>query len=148
MINPEDFLSENIQGANATSLTPIPAGEFTAVVTNISLRDFTYKKGDKAGMEGYALDVEWLIQDEEVSSDLGRDPKIRQSMILDFDGDKLDMSEGHNIGLGRLREALSQNKPGDPWNFNMLNGQVAVILCKQRMDGDDIYTDVNKVRAA
>lgn len=147
MLNPDELLSSSVSGAMSTNLAPIPEGEFHAVITDVVLRDFTYRKGENSGMTGYALDVSWEINDDQVREQLKRTPTVRQSMILDLNGDSLDLSEGRNVALGRLRKATNQNEPGKPWSPNMLKGAVAIIQTKQRMDGDTIYTDVARVAA-
>lgn len=148
MLDPDQLLSGSVQGANSTSLTPVPEGEFQAMISDVALRDFQYKKGPQSGMTGYALDITWEINDAALKEQLKRSPTVRQSMILDLNGDSLDMSEGRNVALGRLRAAVKQNEPGRPWSPVQLKGAVAVIQTKQRMDGETIYTDVARVAAA
>lgn len=148
MLDPNQLLSGAITGANSTNLSPVPEGEFQATVQSVSIRDFQYKKGENAGLTGYALDVLWEILDPQVKEQLGRVPTVKQSMILDLNGDAIDMSEGKNVGLGRLRAATKQNEAGRPWSPTMLQGSVAIIQTKQRMDGENIYTDVSRVAAA
>ena len=147
-IDVDQLLAGSVTGANSTTLLPIPEGEFHAVITEVSLRDFQYKKGPNSGMTGYALDITWEINDPQLKEHLKRAPVVRQSMILDLNGDSLDMSEGRNVALGRLRAAVKQNDPGRPWSPNQLKGSVAVIQTKQRMEGETTYTDVARVAAA
>lgn len=147
MLDPDQFLSGSIVGANSTALVPIPEGEFQAVIQEVALRDFTYKKGQNSGMTGYALDVTWEINDPQLKEELKRTPTVRQSMILELNGDSLDMGEGRNVGLGKLRAAVKQNEAGRPWSPTMLKGAVAVIQVRQRMDGDNIYSEVKQVAA-
>jgi hypothetical protein len=148
MLDPDQLLSGSVTGANSTALSPIPEGEFNAVIQDVTLRDFVYKKGDKTGQTGYALDINWEINDEKLRLELKRTPNVRQSMILDLNGDAIAMGEGLNVGLGRLRKAVGQNEAGKPWSPLMLKGSVAMIATKQRMDGETIYTDVARVAAA
>jgi len=147
MINPEDFLNQSVEGQLSTSIIPIPVGEYQAAVIAVALRDFLFKKGDKAGMTGYALDVNWELADTSITEIIKRDAKIRQSMILDMSGQGLDMSEGCNITLGRIREAVGQND-GSAWSPNNLVGAVAVIQITQKMEGEDIYNEIKKVGKA
>ena len=148
MLDPDQLLSGSVTGANSTSLTPIPEGEFKATIQDVVLRSFTVKNGPNSGQTGYALDVSWEILDSQVRDAIGRTPSVRQSMFLDLNGDSLDMGEGKNVNLGRLRAAVKQNESGKPWSPNMLKGAVATILTKQRMEGENIYTDVKQVAAA
>lgn len=147
MLNPEEFLSASVEGASSTSIIPIPEGEYQAAIADVTMRHFLYKKADRAGMTGYSLDVNWEINDAAMAEQIKREPKIRQSCLLDLADGKLDMSEGSNISLGRIRDAVGQND-GSPWSPNQLIGSVAIIQVNQRMDGEDIYNDVKKVRKA
>lgn len=153
MFNAELFLNTTTTAVNDTQLLPVPEGEYTAVsspVTADSFRSFDIRRGDRAGTKGYALDLEWTINDEAVKAQIGREPKVRQSIMLDMtaDGTGLDFGKGRNIGLGRLREALGQNKDGQPWSFAMLGSQVARVKVKHRMVEDKVYAEVNEVAKA
>jgi hypothetical protein len=152
MFNPEVFLNTTTTSAADTQLLPVPEGEYTAVsspVTKDSFRTFDIKRGARAGTKGMSLDLEWTINDEALKAELGREPKVRQSMMLDTtgDGSGLDFGKGRNIGLGRLREALGQNKDGQPWSFAMLGSQVARVKVKHRMVEDKVYAEVSEVSA-
>lgn len=148
MLNPEEFLSGTVEGASSTQLKPIPAGEFRAVCDNVELKSFEYKKGDRAGETGYRLVLVWHIDDEGLKAELGRNPTMQQSIFLDMKGDSLDMSEGKNVTLGRVRQAVGQNEPGKPWSPLMLKGAVAVLSIKQEVDGEDIRSNIDRVVAA
>lgn len=145
MLDTEAFLSQTTEEATSTRVIPIEAGEFPGVIEKIDLAEFVYRKGERAGQTGYALNVFWNINAPEMEERIGRPPKVRQFLGLEMNGDALAGGEGVNVQLGRLREAVNQNVAGQPWNPNMLVGQVAILHLKQRMEGDDIYTDVDKV---
>jgi hypothetical protein len=152
MFNPETFLSTTHTEAADTVLSPVPEGEFVAVsgpITAESLRSFDIKRGDRAGTKGLAVDLEWTINDDAVKNELGRTPKVRQSIMLDLssDGTAIDFGKGKNVGLGRLRAALNQNQNGQPWNFSMLGNQVARVKVKHRIVDDKIYAEVSDVSA-
>jgi hypothetical protein len=59
------------------------------------------------------------------------------------------MSKGKNVSLGKLREAVGQNKPGKPWSPAHLNGAQLDVLVTHRADKDtgDIYAEVKRVAA-
>lgn len=147
--NPELFLNTTTEDANSTELLSVPEGDYLAVSGPISADNFrTYKinKGDRAGTNGYALDLEWTINDEggALKEYLGRVPKVRQGLMLDIKPDGgLEFGKGRNVELGRLREALNQNLTGRPWAFSMLGGQVAKIKVKHDLDAASGRTYVN-----
>ena len=81
---------------------------------------------------------------------LGRDKiLVKQGIMLDLDatGQRLDVSKGKNINLGRLREALDMNDASQPFSFNMLPGNAARARVTHRMDqnGEDVYADIKMV---
>jgi hypothetical protein len=148
MFNPDQFLDATITDANDTKIVPVPIGEYIAVVSEVKARQ--WKKRDDPSQGGLALDVTWDIDDAGVKQALGRDKvTVKQGLMLDFtESGGLDMGKGKNIGLGRLREAVDLNKPGQPFAPNMLVGRVAKVAVSHRIDGDAIYSEVKSVTHA
>jgi hypothetical protein len=66
---------------------------------------------------------------------------------LTEDGASLDLNEGKNVSLGRLRKALDQNE--GKWNPLMMKGKGPVMIkVSQRSDKTDPtikYAEVNRV---
>ncbi|NOJ26545.1 MAG: hypothetical protein DA330_00835 [Nitrososphaera sp.] len=149
-LDPNAFLSMTVDGANSTQLALIEEGDYTAQIVSVETRKIDFRSGDRAGTSGISLDVTWEITDEEVRKKLGYTPKARQSMILDLTpSNGLDMGKNKNVNLGRLREALDQNKDGQAWGPLMLKGCVAIISIKHRTDKEDpakVYAEVRGVK--
>lgn len=149
----EEFLSgTEVTGSLDTEFTPIPIDEdgngYVASIDSIDAKEVASKKD---GRLWHFFEATWIIDDERVRDATGMEqPRIRQSFILDFnDGDKLDLSKGKNVYLGRLREAVHQNDPSKPWAFSMLIGQTARVSVKHRVDEDTgrTYAEVKSVAA-
>jgi hypothetical protein len=145
--DPAAFLDQSISGTLDTKMTPCPEGEFIAVIESVNPRPWNSKDGTKAGV---ALDVLWANDDAGVKQQLGRDKiLVKQGIMLDLDatGQRLDVSKGKNINLGRLREALDMNDASQPFSFNMLPGNAARARVTHRMDqnGEDVYADIKMV---
>ena len=74
---------------------------------------------------------------------------VQQTFWLDVDGDSIDLSEGKNVSLGRLRKALGQNEGA--WNPLMMKGKGPVMIkVGQRSDRNDPtqkYAEVTRVSA-
>lgn len=141
----QSFLDASVSGSNDTKLIPVPEGEYVGVIDKVAARTWTSKDGSSSGV---TLDVTWIIEDEAVKQELGRTTvTCRQGIMLDINaaGDGLDMGKGKNVGLGRLREALGLNKPGQPFSFNMLPGQAGKVVVSHRIDGEDTYSEIKKV---
>ncbi len=155
MLKLEEFLGLQVDGASSTQVVLVPEGEYLAQIEpdGIGLADFTYTKGEREGQKGYRMTVKWRCLDEngDVEKQIGRPPVLTQSIMLDLtDEGGLDMSEGRNVSLGRLRDAVNQNENGKPWQPAMLIGQMAKILVKHSINqktGDPMQ-EVNRVGPA
>lgn len=148
MFNPDQFLEAVITDANSTSSLPVPVGEYIAVVKTIKAREWKGKNDPTQG--GMILDVTWSIDDENVKAAMDRkEVTCRQSIMLDMsESGGLDISKGKNVGLGRLREALGLNVPGQPFKFDMIVGRPAKVSVAHRTDPSDtskIYDEVKMV---
>lgn len=143
------LLNQTQSEAHSTQVEACPPGEYQSVIQSVDIKDFQYRQGDRAGQTGYRLEVVHLIVDPQVEAQLGRQPVVRQSILLDVTPTGgLDTSKGKNVGLGRLREAVGQNRAGMAWSPKMLEGQQLVVSVEHRMDGDNVFADVKKVRKA
>lgn len=146
IFDPTSFLDASINEANSTVSTPVPEGEYTAVVAgDPEVRQWTSKKDPSKS--GLALDITWDIDDPGVKAALGRDKvTVRQGIMLDLnDSGGLDTGKGRNVSLGRLREAVGLNEAGKPFNFRMLAGRVAKVKVSHRVEGDAVYAEVKGV---
>lgn len=148
--DPNQFLDMQFTDANDTVLRPVPVNEYVAVCDKCELRPWTSK--DDPTKSGLALDLQWEIDDAALQEELGRKPKVKQGIMLDMtaDGTGFDMGKGRNVGLGRLREALGLNTPGQPFSFSMMPGKVAKISVTHRVDKNNpevIYAEVKAVTA-
>ena len=145
MFNPDQFLDMQIEGQNDTKIIPVPAGEYTAMIEEVKVRQWQSKADPSKS--GLTLDVQWSIDDASVKELLGRDKvTVKQGIMLDLtDAGGLDMGKGRNIGLGRLREALDLNQPGRPFSFTMLTGRVAKVNVSHRIADDNIFAEVKQV---
>ncbi len=145
MFSPEQFLDMQITEANDTKVIPVPAGEYLAVVKEVKIRTWTSKKDPS--MSGLTLDLQWTIDDANVKALLGRDEvNVKQGIMLDTtEAGGLDVGKGRNIGLGRVREATGLNSPGQPFSVTMLTGRMAKVKVKHRVDGENIYAEVDAV---
>lgn len=145
MFDPNAFLDMQVTDANDTKVIPVPAEEFTAIADKVEVK--TWQKKDDPNVGGLKLLVTWSLEDDKVKQLLGRDKvTVRQDIMLDLtESGGLDIGRGRNVGLGRLREAVGLNAPGQPFSFSMLQGRLAKVSVKHRVDGDTIYSEVKGV---
>ena len=141
VFNPTQFENVEYSDANDTTIIPVPEGDFPGVAKKYEFR--ALKDGK------VVVDVTWSINDPEVTQATGRDENtVRQGVFLDLtESGTLDMGTGKNVALGRLRDALGQNKPGKPWRWGDLVGGVAMLKITHRVvdETGDIFAEVKKV---
>jgi hypothetical protein len=146
----QSFLSSATTSANDTRVIPCPVGTYQALIEKVEARQWQSKDGSKSGV---ALDVTWSIEDADVKSALNRENvSVRQGVMLDTKVTAegkivLDDSTGKNIGLGRLREAVGKNRPGETFSFDMLPGLMANVTVSHREGetSDDVFPEIKKV---
>lgn len=143
IFNAEALKQVVIEGAMDTEAIPFPIMEAVVAV----VKSFTIE----AIKDKVKLTVIWNCNAPEVAEVTGReDNNIRQNVWLDLTASgNLDLGRGKNVGLGKLRTALGQNDPSEPWGFGHIVGQVAKLRTSQRL-GDDgtIYAEVKNVFSA
>lgn len=159
--NANSFVNQTFTGANSTRYVTAPEGDYTLMIDSRStdvekwMSENEAKKGPNAGRVFVSMDVPVEILDDTVRATLQQEHVYsRYRMILDFDKDgRLDFSEGKNVKLGKLRDALHQNDPSQPWNPVMLgNSSVPfkghVIETPDKTDPTVKYSEVSRVTRA
>jgi hypothetical protein len=151
--NAEAFLNQTITTPMSTTTTPCPEGEFRAFVDDGD-NAISFQEGgtDRNGNElSPRMKVNFAITGDQLpNQQLKRDKVlVQQTFWLDVDGDSIDLSEGKNVSLGRLRKALGQNEGA--WNPLMMKGKGPVMIkVGQRSDRNDPtqkYAEVTRVSA-
>jgi hypothetical protein len=135
--DPNQFLDMQVTESNSTVAIPVPENEYVAVAADAKVRQWQSKDGTATG---FALDITWDIDSPELKAELGRDKiTVKQGIMLDMtpDGTGLDMGKGKNVGLGRLREAIGKNTPGQSFSFSQIAGNVCKVLVKHRVNPND-----------
>ena len=139
-------VTAGVSGANDTVFPTCPPGEYPAQVKDVAGRQMPNKNGGMSTI----VDITWTIDDQGVREALNlKEPSVRQSLFLDLDEQgQIDMGAQKNVRLGRLREALGLNNPDQPFSFDHLPGQVAIVTVTNtpaKDDPDTIYANVQKV---
>lgn len=142
--DPNTFLNQQYDEALDTKLVPCPAGEYLALADKVDIKQWSAKDGSSSGLK---LEVLWEIQDENVKALLGRDVvKVPMQQMLDLtDTGQLDFAKGKNVGLGRIREALDLNTPGEPFAFGMIQGRMATAKVSHRIYNDDVFAEIKAI---
>lgn len=145
------FMSENIDAPLDTKIDPIPEGEHLGQI-GIGDKDVDVATGisPKNNKPWMRCDLMIDLSDPNLLAQLKREKvRARYGVMIDLnDSGKLDTRPQRNVTLGKLRDAVGQNKPG-LWNFNMLKGQPIKVKIKHRvLDNGDIVSDVVGVTRA
>ena len=142
--DPNTFLNQQFDEAHDTKLVPCPTGEYLAVADKVEVKQWASKDGSLSGLK---IEIMWDIQDENVKALLGRDSvKVLQQQMLDLtDTGALDFGTGKNVGLGRIREALDLNTPGEPFAFGMIQGRMATAKVSHRIYNDDVFAEIKAI---
>lgn len=154
MFNAEKFLNTSIQAAGSTVVLVCPEGEYKAF-TDDGDKAIVFRDGDAArNLSPQCIVLFAITGDQEPNRFLKRDKVlVPMTCWLDLteDGESLDLSEGKNVNLGRLRKAIGQNDPALQWNPMMMKGKGPVLIkVGQRSDQNDPtikYAEVKRVSA-
>jgi hypothetical protein len=153
----DDFLNMAVEGIGSLVVTPIPAGNYLALIgqDENSIRFSANDRTDGKPGKYYMLSVTFDLVDDQGTLRAaidGRDPKHTESYFVDMIDapgvrPQLDMGKGKNVKLNRLREALGQNT-GAPWQPSMLRGAGPVQLqLGVQPDKKDKSTPRNYIKA-
>jgi hypothetical protein len=130
------FLNEIVTEADQTDFTPLPVGEYQALIDRIEVKEGT--ANDNPARSWRSLNVFWKVDlaGSPIAELMGREEvTVIQTIFLDFDTQgRLAKGVNKNVGLGRLRKALGLNTPGAPFSFNMLQGRMGTITVTHRAD--------------
>lgn len=147
--DPTTFMNQSIEGSNSTKITPCPVGEYLGIADKVDAVQWASGDGTKSGLK---LVVLWDVQDDNVRQLLSREKVlVPQDIMLDLTEEgNLDMGTGKNVRLGRLREALELNAPGEPFSPGMIQGRMATINVKHRpgKNPEDVFAEVDRVAKA
>ena len=152
MFNPENLKQYTTSSQGSTRVIVVPAKEYTGIIGDDL--NFRQSPGTKDPSKIYTfMDVSIIIDSAEAREVTKREkPSVRFSCGVDLtpDGLGFDMSEGKNVHLNRLRDAVGQNIAGQGWAPSMLVGKPLKVKVSHRpnpnsTDPLDVYAEVAAV---
>lgn len=145
--DPSTFLNQTFDEALDTKIVPCPVGEYLGLAEKVEVKPWAARDGSSSGLK---VTILWDIQDENVKLLTNRDPtRVKQDQMLDLtETGELDFSKGKNVGLGRIREALGLNTPGEPFSFAMIQGRLAKVKVTHRPVGEDLFDEIKAIAKA
>lgn len=146
--NAESFLQQTVEAKLSTKRIPHPDGIFDeGQIVDLQLKSGTAKESGKqwARLEVIIQATDPAIR-EEMKLPEGQEAKVRFECFLDLDeNNNLDVSEGKNIQLGKLRNAAGQNSD-ESWSIMDLKSAVVGYKVKHRFNEDgDAYAVCSSV---
>ena len=146
----EKFISSTTAAPLSTQTLLCPEGEYRAFIDD-GEKALSFRNGTGSNGEWHQMSVLCNIADDNVKAQLKRDKiLVPLNIWLDIKGDGLDIEEGKNVGLGRLRKALGQNT-SDAWAPAMMKGKGPLMVkVGHRSDPKDPevkYAEVTRVSA-
>jgi hypothetical protein len=145
--DPASFESQTTNDESSTSLIPIPAGEYNAQIEDYK---FTQGTSKKSGDTFTSMNITYRLLDDngEIAQRIGREPKIQQSYFIETTPQGgFDFAKGKNVWLGKIREAVGMNIPGQTFTFALLKGQVLRVNVIEDPQKDDPTTIYNRVKS-
>lgn len=144
----QTFAQMTFTDANSTESTPIPVGEWVFQIEKAEVK--TWQKREDPSVAGLKLLLTLSNEDPAITAITGRKTnKLIYELMLDLtDAGGLDFGKGMNIRLGRLREAVGLNKPGQPFSFDMLIGRAVKASVKHEIWKETLQARCDSVAAA
>jgi hypothetical protein len=155
--DPVAFLGTNYEQGFDTRVPLHKPGDWSGYIgtgeRDISPREITFQKGERAGQTGVIVDIWFYTEDPSAVGEGGVPPaRARQSLFIDkTENGSLDFSKGKNRALGYLLTALGfQNKEGKllkPWSWRAFPGMRLRYHVEHavREDTGDIVANVTAV---
>lgn len=146
--DPDAFVNSQVEDNLSTEYPKLEEGEYHAVIEKVEAKNIEIKRGERAGEMMPLLEVQYKVSDEmndgRVQQSVGRsEHTVTAGFPLDItESGTLATGKGKNIRLGRLRDAVAQNKPGQPWAPSHLIGNPVLINVKHDLQGDAVYERV------
>lgn len=141
-----NFLNVVYTETHATQYVPIPEGVYPCMTGTPNVVSGNSKTD---GKPWYRLDLPIVIDDAGVREAMGRDEvKSKFSVMLDVENGVLASGTGRNVQLGRLRDALGLNNPGEEFTMSMLGGRTAKCSVTHRAHptrSGEVIAEVNEL---
>lgn len=150
MFDPNLFLNQTTDSTLSEKRVLIPEGEGYKAIILADKIAASKVDWDGGTFHKLTFQLEMLDDDGRIKTATHRDKNIlRYDITLDLteDGGGLDVREGMNVPLGRLRGATNQNAPGRAWSPSMLGGQIIMFDIKHKLDkNNELRENVINVR--
>lgn len=143
--SPESFLDATLTEPSVRR-PPLAVQDYNAVIKGLKARAWQGK--EDTSRSGIAIDVQIEVDvPVEQQAKIGQ-PKVvlGDSIMLDVtENGAIDNSPGKNRRLRQYRDALDMNKPGDAFNFRMMEGRMIKVKVKHEVYQGDTLDKIEAV---
>jgi hypothetical protein len=126
------LLDQQVTESNSTQFEQCPEGEYIARIDDFELSTAEWNdKNTGQPRSAPTLRITWHVLDEGVKAATGLDPvRVQQDLFLDIDETTgaLSTAKNSNVMLGRIRQALGLNEPGQPFSLGQLKGSLPAMV--------------------
>jgi hypothetical protein len=136
--NADSFLQQTVEAKLDTKRVPHPEGDWDeGQIKDLKITSGTAKESGKLWVRLQAIIIN---TDPNVAADMklgdDQEPQVRWEEFLDLDDNgNLDVSEGKNIKLGKLRQACGQNSD-EAWSPMDMKGAPVGFRVKHQFNND------------
>jgi hypothetical protein len=157
MFSVAQFLQTSTTEANATEAILVPENDDGYIAVAKAPTEKSVRPYEAAGVhpngtpKQIIMDVVWEIEDAQLQEITKRQiSTVKQGIFIELaETGAIATGEGVNDALGRVREVLGQNRPGEQWTPMMLGGQVGRIFVVHKFTKDGVpIANVKDVKAA
>lgn len=156
VFDPKQFLGLTVSGPMATKITPVPEGEWLAIIsTKQPVAEWFDEAEWKDKKSGQTKTQPTCKVPFEITDSRAKELVKRETLMVNYDmfldllpNGQLDTGEDKNVRLGALREALGQNSEPS-WTFERLFGagpvMVKIVHRKDDKRPDDTFPTITRV---
>ncbi len=147
--DPATFL-DSVTTESYVKAPPLPSGDYTAIIKDITSREWVSKKPDAKIKSGVALDIVLTLElPPDVRDAMNSDATtitLTDSVMLNLNSSGgIDFSPGKNRHLGSYRDATDTNNAGEEFRARLLIGKVLLVKTKLEEYQGSFYAKVDKV---
>lgn len=142
----EQFMNTTLEGVNSTEVPQLQPGEYIGVLGKPKGDEIQGRKDPSKTYLKLSVPVSIDVPADQRET-VGRDKTtVTYDLMLDrTPSGGIDMGQGKNVGLGRLREATDLNKPGTSFSFAMLEGRPVKVRIEHELYNGKAFAKVRAV---
>ena len=139
--DPSTLLDQEMNEASATKYLNPDEGTYNAMIDNLEM---VSGESDKGPWYAADLTCKLTCSAGRLSKFPDETATVRTRLFLDVADGQIATGDGKNVQLGKIRTATDLNDPGQAFSLNMLIGRNVNVQIKNRINGDDINSNISR----